>query len=344
MTKELIGKKCDISLLKGITYKSFRNQNNISQKVAKAFLTAKRQETKKTNSCIVCGSKNLKHSTKVFKIDYIQCQNCNHAMRKNSYNQNFLKRFWKKKGDIINVHSHKNQQNYRTKFLSKPKVEKVLEFLKIKSNMHWLDMGCGNGEFLQQVKKNRIIPCGFDLNEKDIKFAKKKKLNVFRTDIRGFEKINKSKLQLKFDVISATGYFDVIDSPKEAIIMTNKMLKKNGLLMIDVPNYDSFTHEMIKFYPKYSIRHLSAVQRSSFTLKSLTYLLKKNGFKVIFRWIYGLDLYMIMNYLVLNNKNFEKSKIISVFSKRYNDFQKIIDEEKLSGTLFLIAKKSKELK
>ena len=113
MTKELIGKKCDISLLKGITYKSFRNQNNISQKVAKAFLTAKRQETKKTNSCIVCGSKNLKHSTKVFKIDYIQCQNCNHAMRKNSYNQNFLKRFWKKKGDIINVHSHKNQQNYR---------------------------------------------------------------------------------------------------------------------------------------------------------------------------------------------------------------------------------------
>ena len=38
--------------------------------------------------------------------------------------------------------------------------------------MHWLDMGCGNGEFLQQVKKI-IIPCGFDLNEKDIKFAKK---------------------------------------------------------------------------------------------------------------------------------------------------------------------------
>ena len=57
-----------------------------------------------------------------------------------------------------------------------------------------------------------------------------KKLNVFRTDIRGFEKINKSKLQLKFDVISATGYFDVIDSPKEAIIMTNKMLKKMAYL------------------------------------------------------------------------------------------------------------------
>lgn len=344
MIKELIGKNCDISLLKGITFKSFRNQNRISQKVANAFLLATKQDKKKTNSCIICGSKKLKSSTKVFKIEYVQCQNCNHAMRKYSYSQNFLKKFWKKKGDVINVHSHKNQQNYRSKFLSMPKVEKVLEFFKAKSNSHWLDMGCGNGEFLQQVKRNRIIPYGFDLNEKDIKFAKKKKLNVFQTDVSGFEKINKSKLQLKFDVISATGYFDVIDSPREAIITTNKMLKKNGLLMIDVPNYDSFTHEMIKFYPKYSIRHLSAAQRSSFTFKSLNYLLKKNGFKVIFRWIYGLDLYMIMNYLVLKNKSFEKSKIISVFSKRYNDFQKIIDEEKISGTLFLIAKKSKEVK
>ena len=150
----------------------------------------------------------------------------------------------------------------------------------------------------------------------------KKKLNVFRTDIRGFEKINKSKLQLKFDVISATGYFDVIDSPKEAIIMTNKMLKKNGLLMIDVPNYDSFTHEMIKFYPKYSIRHLSAVQRSSFTLKSLTYLLKKNGFKVIFRWIYGLDLYMIMNYLVLKIKILKNQKLFLFFQSVITIFKK----------------------
>ena len=89
MTKELIGKIAISLFLKVLPIKVLEIKNNISQKVAKAFLTAKRQETKKTNSCIVCGSKNLKHSTKVFKIDYIQCQNCNHAMRKNSYNQNF---------------------------------------------------------------------------------------------------------------------------------------------------------------------------------------------------------------------------------------------------------------
>ena len=41
--KNLIGKTCDISLLKGITYESFSRQNNISKIVAKNFLKAKKK-------------------------------------------------------------------------------------------------------------------------------------------------------------------------------------------------------------------------------------------------------------------------------------------------------------
>ena len=41
--KNLIGKTCDISLLKGITYESFNKQNKISKIVAKNFLKAKKK-------------------------------------------------------------------------------------------------------------------------------------------------------------------------------------------------------------------------------------------------------------------------------------------------------------
>ena len=119
----------------------------------------------------------------------------------------------------------------------------------------------------------------------------------------------------------------------------NKIMKKNGLLLSAIPNYESVTHEMIRMYPQVAIRHLTAAQRSSFTIKSLLFALKKNGFKPIFRWKYGLDVYMIMNYLSQYNKNFENSKTMKVFSKRYNDLQKIFDEENCSGSLFLISKK-----
>ena len=52
---------------------------------------------------------------------------------------------------------------------------------------------------------------------------------------------------------------------------------------------------------------------------------------------------MIMNYLTLKNQNVENSTVMSVLVKRYNDFQKIFDEEKTSGTLFIIAKKIREI-
>ena len=339
--KNLIGKTCDISLLKGITYESFNKQNKISKIVAKNFLKAKKKDQIKTSKCIICGSKNLKFATSVFSIEYLQCKKCSHVMRKYSYTRDFLSKFWKKKGDVINVHSEKGQQNYRKKFLSMPKVEQVLKYVKKKKNFNWLDCGCGNGEFLESARNKGAKAFGFDLNERDIKFAKKKKLNVIRSDMKDFDNFNNNSI--KFDVVSATGYFDVINDPDKELKIVNRNMNKNGVMMIDVPNYESVTHDMIKLFPNESIRHLSAVQRSSFTLKSLKYFLNKNGFKPIFRWVYGLDLYMIMNYLTLKNKNVENSTVMSVLIKRYNDFQKIFDEEKTSGTLFIIAKKIREI-
>ena len=339
--KNLISKTCDISLLKGVTYESFSKQNKISKIVSKNFLKAKKKDKIKTSECIICGSKKLKFATVVFSIEYLQCQKCSHVMRKYSYTRQFLLRFWKRKGDVIAVHSDKNQQKYRKNFLSMSKVEQVLKYSKKKKNFNWLDCGCGNGEFLESVRKKGIRGFGFDLNEKDIKLAKKKKLNVIRSDMKDFDNFNNNSI--KFDVVSATGYFDVINDPDEELKIVNRKMNKNGVLMIDVPNYESVTHDMIRLFPNESIRHLSAAQRSSFTLKSLKYFLNKNGFKPIFRWVYGLDLYMIMNYLTLKNHNVENSTVMSVLVKRYNDFQKIFDEEKTSGTLFIIAKKIKEI-
>ena len=86
---------------------------------------------------------------------------------------------------------------------------------------------------------------------------------------------------------------------------------------------------------------MSGAQRSSFTLKSLNYFLNKNGFKILFRWHYGLDIYMIMNSLIQRNQNLENSNLMKVMSKRFNDLQKIFDEEEKSDTLFFIAKKIK---
>ena len=332
-----ISKKCEINLLKGTKYEDFKKQNLISKKVALEFLKSKNKKIIK--NFIICNSKELNLASTILKIEFLQCKKCKHVFAKHKYSDKFLKNFWKKKGDVINVHSHKNQQEYRSKYLSEPKVNRVLKFLKKKpKKVKWLDLGCGNGEFLLSAKRKGIKVYGFDLNQRDIRYAKKKGINAYQCDFENFYNLATSSGQ-RFDIASATGYFDMVDNPVDEIKKLNKLLNRGALLMIDLPDFDSVTHEMIKSYPEKSIRHLNACQRSSFTYKSLSYLLKKNGFKIIFRWHYGLDFYMIMNYLNQTNKRIEKSKMIKIMTKRYSDFQKIFDEEKVSDTIFLIAKK-----
>ncbi len=334
-----IGKNCDINILKGTSYKDFKKQNLISKRVATVFLKSKNKKVIK--NCLICNHKKLNQVAKILKIEFLQCNRCNHVFSKYKYSEKFLKNFWKKQGDIINVHSHQNQEKYRSKFLSEPKVNKVLNFTKKKSDLiKWLDLGCGNGEFLLPAKQRGIKVYGFDLNQKDIKIAKKKRINAYHKNFQEFYNFAKLK-NLKFDIASATGYFDMIKDPLDEMKKLKNLLNKNALLMIDLPDFNSVTHEMIKSFPNESIRHLNACQMSSFTFKSLSYLLKKNGFKIIFRWHYGLDFYMLMNYLNQKNKIFEKSTIMKIMVKNYSKFQRIFDEEKVSDTMFLIAKKIK---
>ena len=334
---KLYGKDCDISKLKGVSLSDFKRQNEIQKTVSKSFLKKKYLETKK---CIICNSKKIKFKTKILNIDFVQCSNCNHVFRKFYYEDKILDDYWDKEGDLINVHSHVGQSNFRSKYLSDPKVKTVLKFVKKnKKKNKWVDLGCGNGEFLSQVRRRGVAAYGFDLNKKDIDLAKKKKLKVYKSDLNNFLKICNSK-KIKFDIVSATGYFDMVNDPVKELKQVSKNMNKNGILMIDVPDFNSVTHELIRFFPDISIRHLSGAQRSSFTLKSLKYFLKKNGFKILFRWHYGLDIYMIMNSLIHRNHNIENSNLMKTMTKRFNDFQKIFDEEEKSDTLFFIAKKT----
>ena len=171
-----IGKEVDINILKGLTYENFKSQNRAQRIIARTFLKFKGT---KTNKCIICHSKLIYLITKILKIEFLNCKRCNHVFRKHYYNDNSLKNFFEN-DNLLNVHSHKNQESYRSKYLSKPKVSQVSKFLK-KKNVRWLDLGCGNGEFLSQVKEYGYQPYGFDLNEEDIKKCKKKKNSCFKS-------------------------------------------------------------------------------------------------------------------------------------------------------------------
>ena len=83
-----IGKNCDINILKGTSYKDFKKQNLISKRVATVFLKSKNKKVIK--NCLICNHKKLNQVAKILKIEFLQCNRCNHVFSKyrNLYKSN----------------------------------------------------------------------------------------------------------------------------------------------------------------------------------------------------------------------------------------------------------------
>ena len=92
-----------------------------------------------------------------------------------------------------------------------------------------IDIGCGQGAFLDIIQSNLLDSFGIDLSSYQIDIALKKNLNV--------KCINLCKVDKKYDC--ATAIFDVINYiPKKNIRdffkCTNKILNKNGYFIFDI--------------------------------------------------------------------------------------------------------------
>jgi 2-polyprenyl-3-methyl-5-hydroxy-6-metoxy-1,4-benzoquinol methylase len=95
-----------------------------------------------------------------------------------------------------------------------------------------------------------------------------------------------------FDLITAFQVFEHLPNPTEEIKICRKILKKNGLLVIEVPNIDTILLQIFRGKHRHFVRdHLSF-----FSAKTLKYFLEKNSFSV--EYIYYPSRIMTVNHLL----------------------------------------------
>lgn len=113
-----------------------------------------------------------------------------------------------------------------------------------------LDIGAGTGDFLQYISKHNWKVSGVEPNEKARNLAKRKNLNLLR-DLSSFN-------NEKFDVITLWHVLEHIPNLKEQIEQFHHLLKPNGVLVIAVPNFESYDAKYYKeYWAAYDVpRHL----------------------------------------------------------------------------------------
>jgi len=214
------------------------------------------------------------------------------------------------------------------------------------SKTRFLDIGCGTGNFIQQIAKNKNMEItGSEIYLKGLAYAKK---NLPGVDFVQFD-VTQGKIGEKFHIITAFDVLEHIENDNAALSNISQMLKKDGVLIVSVPQYMflwSKLDEIVKHKRRYSRRELVAK-------------LKANDFDIGYVTSFLFILFPLMlisrlfdkadDELPTNERELEKRVTFSGFLNKIFDFIMKVDEALISigvslpfgGTLVAVARKKR---
>ncbi|MCT7547599.1 methyltransferase domain-containing protein [Aliarcobacter butzleri] len=113
--------------------------------------------------------------------------------------------------------------------------KEFLRFVMVNDLDNIIDIGCGQGYFLENLKVNKKKYFGIDLSVEQIKVCQEKNLNAKAIDLKDVKE--------KFDC--ATGIFDVLNyipknELKRFLEQTYEILNQNAYFIFDVNSYFGF--------------------------------------------------------------------------------------------------------
>lgn len=130
-----------------------------------------------------------------------------------------------------------------TKSISLSRIRDVAKHITFNSNTKALDIGCGKGAYLYYLKRIYECKCfGIDFDHDSVEYCKKKLgLNVLQGDITMINEIKED-----FDIITMWHFLEHEFSPLSTLLKVASHLKREGLLVIEVPNHESFENKIFK--------------------------------------------------------------------------------------------------
>ncbi len=159
---------------------------------------------------------------------------------------------------------------------------RLKDLQKHKSNGRLLDVGFGCGTFLKLAREGGFEVFGTEISEYACRYAQHVlELDVFRGELEEARLPSES-----FDLVTLWHCLEHLADPKAALKEIHRVLKKNGLLLVAVPNLDNYITRVLYVLARGKRLKLFSVNAKElhlwhFTTQSLAALLNAAGFKVV---------------------------------------------------------------
>jgi 2-polyprenyl-3-methyl-5-hydroxy-6-metoxy-1,4-benzoquinol methylase len=142
--------------------------------------------------------------------------------------------------------------------------------LKIKGKL--LEIGCSVGFFLEEAKKYNFITTGLELNKNAAESCLYRGLNIKNCSL------TEAKFEDGlFDVVVMSHVLEHIADIKDFLKEVHRVIKPGGYIVLSQPNYQALVPGILKqdWYGWVPADHFW-----HFTPKSITYVLRQNGFEL----------------------------------------------------------------
>ena len=122
----------------------------------------------------------------------------------------------------------------------------IINFLKIPSSSHLLDLPCGKGRHSIYLNSLGYKVTGADLSVNSIQAAKKYENNTLDFKLKDMRKPFNIKYDAVFNLFTSFGYFE--NDMDDILVLKNihKGLHKNGLLVLDFLNVVNVEKKLVK--------------------------------------------------------------------------------------------------
>lgn len=231
--------------------------------------------------------------------------------------------------------------------LNKPLQHRRIKHYKkiLRRSDHVLDIGCSTGHWLDQIKPLVKKVYGLELNKEHASFVRKR-LNIpcFTNEIKDFQVDN------KFDVITFFQVFEHIPNPKEFLHHIRSRLKKNGKLIIEVPNLD----DPVLYYDNnsnYKDFYYRRPHEFYYNKKSLKYILNSVGLKGEIKGIQRYNYSNLLNWHINSETqnsssiamaefpiNVKDKKFMKLVSKTEEMYKSYLEKNLKSESIYFVGK------
>lgn len=203
------------------------------------------------DACLVCGSEDFKDFLSAqdhYKKDYFtlqKCSKCGFVFTNPRPSLTEIGEFYTSTTYLSHTSHDKSfmRRIYRMarKYMLNKKHEMILSFTKGKTKLSILDFGCGTGDFLNFCQQKGHEITGYEVD--DVARQRAAEINNIKTF--GPENIGIIPKN-SYDVITLWHVLEHVHLLNEQVDLFSKWLVKDGLLVLALPNIESYDSEIYK--------------------------------------------------------------------------------------------------